>query len=346
MGFDRPEAGASVHQELSSGVRPEQEPGVAEERNQQTDATPDREEVVERDRICCFYDLSKSPPTHDFINWLCRIEAERQYGMAEKIDVVIVRGVRQRSYRDFFYSAEKRERRIWDLLVPLARLLPAVDKVFVVNPEDAAGFQQLLTYTNFTRPQAPVLRAPPIAREIVTKFINGRDNPVTINIRQSQFEELRNSNIAQWHEVSLWLTERGFSPIIVPDTEAVMEGDDNFLYLEGERYVPASFCPDLRLALYEQCMVNLFTTGGPMVMALHANVPFMAFKMIVPEIFCCTEEHTRNSCMAPDSNWGPLKKFYWKDDTFENIVGALTEQLPTYLEAYETTSKIRAARPS
>lgn len=273
-----------------------------------------------------YYELSKSPPTHDFVNWLVRAEQYRKVNGASELRVGIVRGSRKQSPRDFAYSEERRERRIWELLVPLTRLLPSVRDVFVCDRGE-----QLFAYTNFKSPQLPVLSSKDISRSMVAIALP--ENPVTISIRQSDFEVTRNSNLQEWKKVAHWLKDKGYSPVIIPDAEAIMIGKNTGME-EFFHYQAASMAPDLRLATYELSVTNLITTGGPMVMGLFSDISLMCFKMIVEGIQCASESHMKNSSMSPEDNWGPKKRIYWLEDTAENIVPVLDKELPIMMNFY------------
>ena len=270
-----------------------------------------------------FYDLKKSPPTHDFINFLVRAEQARISSGSDSIQVRFVHGSRQQSPRDIEYSQERREWRIQNLLMPLAWLLPSVTDVSFGEGE------QTLSYLNFKEPQQPVLKAPAAAKSIVSKSLSGMKNPVSITLRQSDFETVRNSRASEWEKVGKWLKKNGYTPVIVPDAEADMLG--RHPALPFYTYRPASHNVAMRLALYEHCVCNLMTTGGPMLAALFSDAPLMAFKLIVPGLQCTTEAHMRKSGMAPEHDWGEFKRLYWEDDFAEGIIGRLEAELPRFL---------------
>lgn len=322
---------ASIYPELPSGSRIEPETGNHQEQSKSQVRRASGEKV-----LAVVYDLRESPPTHDFINWLVRAEYWRKLHQGDALEIFIYRGYRFRSNRDYAYTQERRERKIWDLLVPLAKLNPLVRDVYVVDP--VPGGKQQFSYLNLEQIVPPTLKASSISRSIISNFLREREivNPVTITIRQSDFEKPRNSRNEEWNKVGHWLKERGLTPIVIPDAEATMLGKET--RLDFLHYYPAT-APDIRLALYEQCVLNLITTSGPMVMLMHSEAPMMAFKILVPGIKCCTEKYMGNSRMTPNDDWGPNKKFYWKDDTFENIVPELEKELPKFQSLYKPRSE-------
>lgn len=266
-----------------------------------------------------FYDLKKSPPTHDFINWLVRVEQERRISGNSFLHIKFVSGLRFQSPRDIAYSKERRDWRVKNLLMPLCWLLPSVTNVSYGMGE------QVHSYLNFKRPQEPVLKAPEVAQSIVFNALKDIPNPVSITIRQTHFEKVRNSKISEWAKVAEYLKGKGFTPIIVPDAESDMINE--YQKLPYFHYTAAAHNPSLRLALYEQTVINLMTTGGPMLIALFSESPLMAFKLIVPGLQCTTEEHMRKSSMSPEDDWGSYKKLYWEDDLADLIIPRLEERL-------------------
>lgn len=331
MEVERRGNGGEVHQGLPPDTRTEQEASRPKEQNQSGVGIQSGKEVLES--IPAFYDLSISPPTHDFINWLVRAEEYRVKNNANRLDIIIIRGDRDQSPRDKAYSKERRERRIHDLLVPLARLVPTVDKVFVLDKKDVGDKEQKFSYINHTSFKPPVLKAPAVSRSIVWKFLKALKNPVTLTIRQSEFEQIRNSSLDDWRNLARWLKERDFTPVIVPDAESLMVGESP--EIDGVQYTPAALSPDLRLALYELSVLNLFTTGGPLVLALYSDIPLMAFKTIIPQLKCCTEGYNYRFRVSPYHDWGPKKFIYWLDDSFDSMTRELEKRLPFFLSSYK-----------
>jgi hypothetical protein len=121
---------------------------------------------------------------------------------------------------------------------------------------------QTLGYLPFKNPQKPVFKAPEGASQIVRGYLEDKPNPVSITLRQSDFEQQRNSDIKAWFKVAQWLKAKGYTPIMVPDTEAELYGAS--YQIGTSSYPAASLYPEIRLALFEQCVVNLMSAGGPM----------------------------------------------------------------------------------
>lgn len=267
--------------------------------------------------IRLYYELSKSPATFDYVNFLVRCEQKRVELGQDSISIRISYGVREQSPRDLAFSAERKLWRINNLLIPLSRCLPSV--VDVAVGEGA----QTLGYLPFTGPQKTCLKAPKAAVEHVQKYLNGVEKPVSITIRQNDFEHQRNSNLDAWKRVAGWLLDNGYTPIFVPDTEAEIWGKTPDLGFA--KYTPAALYPEIRLALYESTVVNLMAAGGPMEMCLHSDVPVMIWKLLVPGMQMNTVDNmTKRGLMR---HWGAKKQFFVDPDTEENILPKLEQFL-------------------
>ena len=149
-----------------------------------------------------------------------------------------------------------------------------------------------------------------------------------MTIRQSPWETVRNSNVKELERVCNWLSDNEYTPIVVPDSEAYMTG--NQWKHDFESCSQAAMSPELRLALYEQCVTNIMTNCGCVVQALMADVPLVAFKMVVPGVQCCQPDHLRASSMSEEDDWGPYKRLVWKDDVAENMIPELEKMMPIF----------------
>ena len=264
-----------------------------------------------------FYDLAKSPPTHDYCSWLARCEEARLAAGADSLHIRIVPGVRRQSPRDVFYSQDRRYWRIQHLLMPLAWLLPSVTDVSIGEGE------QTIAYIPPGGPKPPCLKAPAIALDIARKALPPK--PVTISLRNSLFEPARNTDNAEWEIVAGWLQDRGYSPVIVPDAEADMEG--RYTDLPFYHYRAAAYHPALRVAAYELAVTNLFICSGVQLLAMYCDIRLHSFKTYLPGIQCMAKEWHARAGWGPMHKW-PGKAVYWEPDTAEFIISRLETVLP------------------
>lgn len=271
-----------------------------------------------------FYDLSKSAATHDYLNWLSRVNDDLPEG--ESLQIRFVKGHRDSSQRDKFFTKERREWKYQNLLAPLSWLHPAVTDVSYGVGE------QVHSYLNPGKVKPPFLKAPKNALDVVSNILPKK--AVTITLRDSDFEPLRNTNFGEWIKVAQWLKSNGYSPIFIPDGEAECYGREKEIPFQV--YRPASHNFALRLALYELAGMNLFINSGPLLMGMYADVPLMGFKMYVPGVPCCSEKHIRASGFSPDHDWSTQnhpKRLYWEPDSAKNIIPELQKRMPMSLRA-------------
>ena len=268
------------------------------------------------------YELSKSPATWDFVNFLARAEEQRLERMQDGISLRISFGQRFQSPRDRAFSDARKLWRIHNLLISLARCLPSV-----VDAALGPGVQTL-GYLPPAGPQKPRLEAPGYAREALGAYLASKPNPVSITLRASDFEPQRNSDLPGWRAAVDWLKERGYSPIAVPDAEGAVRGAE--APIGCEEYVPAALYPELRLALYEACAVNLMAAGGPMELCLNAAVPVMIWKLQVEGLPMNSDKNLERRGFLPMQDFGPLKRLYLEPDDEANLLEKLEQEVPRF----------------
>lgn len=268
------------------------------------------------------YDLQYCPPTHDFLNWLWRAEWLRKASGEKHLQVRFVKGYRKKSPRDLYYSSDRRDWRIQNLLMPMTWLLPSVDDVSMGGKTGKE-----ISYLNPGKPVSPILKAPPQAVEFVNGW-NLKKPYVTISFRDSDFEDCRNTNFSEWLEVADYLKHQGIGVYVIEDAEYAM--------LHPKMTTVASQNLSIKLAMWEGAAMNLMTNSGPMVMALYADVPMLSWKCEVPGIQCGTRDHMNKSGFGPDHDWSTekhVRRMFWEPDTFDNIVPQLEKYLPKIKEA-------------
>jgi hypothetical protein len=271
-----------------------------------------------------YYDLSQSPATHDIVYFLARAEDLRIQNGHKDLQVRIVDGDRMMTPRDVLYTHERKQWRIHNLLVPVCRLLPSVTDVSM-----GLG-KQTIPYSAIEKPRAAIFKSPEIARSIVVKAIETYANPVTISIRQTDFNAIRNSRMKEWLIVASWLLDNGYTPIFIPDIEAEIIGKSH--EHDYPVYRAATYNHALRLALYELSVANLMTSGGFFGMSMLCDIPMMAFKLVTPNLGACTAEYLTRISITPAADWGQYKKLFWEQDTADFIIPQLEKHLPMFCE--------------
>ena len=146
---------------------------------------------------------------------------------------------------------------------------------------------------------------------------------VTITIRNSKFDPVRNSKIPEWVRFAEYLQGRGFEPIIIPDADQPFDNDGKLIKFT-DTGIAAAYNQGIRLCLYQKAFVNFFVPNGPSYLAFFSSdVRYIQMKAWL-----------KGSCISPSDmesyDWvDPLtSRAYWAnelqmlngdDDTFDNI---------------------------
>ena len=264
------------------------------------------------------YQLSKSPPTYDFLIFLWYAEQTRkQYGK-QSLQIRIVPGDRLRVERDLHFSEARKTWRAQHLLYDLAWLMPSVTDVSV----STQGIQTV-RYNMPGLPMDRCLKSSAGATECVKRFLSKHRNPVCIPIRYYDYQTDRNTIPSEWRKVVSWLKSNGYTPISVQDTEGLMAGVH--CDIGAIDYYPASMSPDLRLALYEQCVTNLILNQGPAVLGLIGNADCFVFFEELPQIESCTRENLKKTGFFED--WGPGRRTIECSQRADDIIAHIEPRL-------------------
>lgn len=262
-----------------------------------------------------FYDLSIYPATFDFGYFLMAAEIARQKAGLKSLRVYIVRPGRDATQRlpDGYVKVVDDDARAWripNVLVPILTLFPSVSAYSVLPDRIAASAlrehlpnvfpgpfhkdavpthlahrsvnQELGLTPAALRPRASAegLR---FIRQWTAARAGGR-KVVTITLRQYQYLPKRNSNMEAWVAFTRELDDKGYFPVIVPDTAIALEPPP--AELSGTTVFPeVALNLALRMALYESAYLNLATNGGPTsLLILSDRCPFLMFKLVVPGV--------------------------------------------------------------
>lgn len=276
-----------------------------------------------RTTLTAVYDLAVSPPTYEFLSFLCAAEKARLQHGHTYLDVVFMPGPKD-GFRDDALppSLEERHSMLHRICVSACRLLPSVRTVTVradrqpvsgtifpdgwtvLTPVSHYGMQWVVEGL----PQA--LRATEYAKKRV------RYTPrsyITITLRQSSYWPERNSNLHEWTAAARVLQARGYEVVWVPDTDT----SDSIM----------SWDIDFRLALYEGAACNLMIANGPLMLAVLSTVPYLAFKMVTEACPSTTPEFMRQHGYDVGFQFSANGRCIWKEDTCDTIVDAVEDYL-------------------
>jgi hypothetical protein len=267
------------------------------------------------------YDLGKLPITYDFAAWLVCAEAQRIDEGWDSLEIYFqpgeAEGFRAYTDRDFELSHSAKVWRLHNLLVPLTWTLPSVKGVHVCAEYDHDVGSQAYAFNRVLGDDLAPLRASVGAREAV-RF----DRYVTMTVRDSVIQPERNTNQGAYAVAEEWLRSKGYNVITIPDTEAVLRGVPS-----NPAGVMAALSVDYRLALYQAAEANVFTTGGPMTLAMLGSAPYLAMGLRNDAIQTCTPEYLTKAGLADGHKRGYRRQCYWAADTVHNIISLLEAQL-------------------
>jgi tetratricopeptide (TPR) repeat protein len=258
--------------------------------------------------LTAFYDFSICPVTYDFTVFAALAEMTRRRKGCVQTRFVIVPGDKD-GFRndDVTYSNDNKVWRLRNIVLPSCWLFDRSASVTVcASRDEAAAIESAVTGPIFplgysthvpvgnylwsgvsaalacgeTLPQArPSGEASAIVSTWLSERANGR-RPISITLRESTHAPVRNSNRQAWLDFVQSLNPSKYFAIAVPDTEKAfaLSSDTG----EGPiSWVAPSLNLEIRLALFEQCWLNLMVTNGPGVLCWLSPTPrFLMFKML------------------------------------------------------------------
>ena len=168
------------------------------------------------------------------------------------------------------------------------------------------------------------------------KYINSWKNHaeidlpiVSITLRNYGFDPSRNSNIKEWVKFADWVSQRGYTPVFIPDVDACWEPDDAL----GSHLVFTDACWNLeiRMAFYNSCFVSFFYTNGVGSLAmLNKNIRCITMHPVISESLCANQKSYEDQNMNIGDRKAPgfgeaFQWLSWKRDSFENIKSEFLE---------------------
>ena len=263
-----------------------------------------------------YYDLKYGPCTFDFATYLVLANAVRQSIKHESMSVTIVCDrFRKKTYRDHKLLETHKDWRVKHILSRLPFLIPQVSNLDMVkkpleeikfpafpggyppHPQDTTwtmpiGIIDLEPFYNNKEINLRPFRSSEGAKDLINTVFN--DNVITITLRTSKFEPLRNSNLSEWYKVYLELKKMKFRPIVIPDFDDYM-GDQDFAKYDWEIYAPAVMDIDLRLALYEKSADNLCINNGTSTLLMFSDCRYHMFKILTEEVSATSASHLKRT---------------------------------------------------
>lgn len=265
------------------------------------------------------YDLSRAPPTYDFLTWLVRAAMtwrKLQYG---RLKVRIEPGPNEGFRNDGLPPDLPMRRQMLETVVRAAIPRIGADESDAGPRLEPHGYMLHLVVAAARRGEAvPRFRASARARESLEPL----DRPyATITLRECPYWPERNSNIAAWQTAVERLHDRGYQAIVVPDANHPTRR------LAGAPSMPqAATDMDLRLALYERAALNLGVNNGPMHLLYFSDSPYIVMNQLSGGPCCNAAHWSQNAALEPGTQmpWaGERQRMTWTPDTPENVDGEI-----------------------
>jgi tetratricopeptide (TPR) repeat protein len=189
----------------------------------------------------------------------------------------------------------------------------------------------------------PSLQARPRALAYIRSWMErhcaGR-KVVTITLRESGYEQARNSRVQEWAAFVHMLNCDEYYPVIIRDTNAALEPVPH-VFRDLPVLTDVCWNLELRMALYEISHLNLFQNNGPYILcAFNRKSRYInTTQANVTGSGATDENHFRSQGIEPgkhQNRWStPLQELAWGDDRAELIYQAFTE-LNRRIDFYET----------
>ena len=243
--------------------------------------------------------------------FLILAELARNRSNANQLKVVIVPGGNSGfRHDDSAYDSDNKRWRLHNILLPATSLLRSKTTVDICPDRESAteieerhngpifpdGYSVSNPITEFFLSRViaastvgeiiPSFHAPPQAKKYMKHWLDNQTEgrkPVTITLREADYNENQNSNIDAWLEFASGLDPDEFYPVFIRDTDKAFDWQDP----RFDRFsvcIPAAINLQLRMALYELSWLNMLVPNGPGELCRHsAAVRYLYFKVINEE---------------------------------------------------------------
>jgi len=244
--------------------------------------------------LCAIYDLGVFPTSFDLALFLLAAQGEALEVGCLRVRLLLVdgdhQGVRfEGDEYEILYPPAMRNWKVSHIIQVLPRLCPLVERTVAIVPREELElylerYPKVMLCDDYDgvylrawraldrfRDQLG-FRATPAAHHYLQNWLASEkpdpDKPlVCLTLRESRWSADRNTDLSVWAEMVRLLRKEGYWPVVVPDTEMIFNE-------RGPEWQSASFCIpaaldlELRMALYEEAYLNLFTNGGPAFLAI------------------------------------------------------------------------------
>lgn len=268
------------------------------------------------------YDLARYPPTYNSLEWALCVDIDREARGFSFVKVRFPPGPVD-GFRDElagFTTAEK-QGMLDNVCRPMLRMF---GYSFGGDGRDSRVYPYVM------RPAADAFKRgiplpcfePGVGADRWAAKLAGKDDYITITLREARYWLERNSDLASWQEFAKGYKGR---VIFVRDTAKADEPLPGF-----ETCPTASYDLRKRTALYKRAKMNFFIANGPAMLAVCTQtIPYVNFIPPVPEYPCFQPEWLRQFVGIEHGGQWPWaterQRAVWQRDTLDNIRAAASQ---------------------
>lgn len=276
-----------------------------------------------------YYDLSRSPPTYDFLSFLIGAEMDRLGAGWDDFEVHVLPGPKDGFRADNLppFAAHERERMLRGIVMAMPILMPTCGGII----RHAERSQAVPGSIGWGQGRYGFARKVQAARRDIYPLrpLLGFRTPkapyATITLRECQWWPSRNSTIGQWLAVADGLKARGITPVFIRDTSRA-EIPVNGFPTDGN----AAADLHTRAAFYANAVMNLFVNNGPAWLSWFMAAPTLICKMVSADAPAVSPGFFEAAGLKPGENMPnarPRQRLLWTDDRCELILAAFDEMM-------------------
>ena len=302
-------------------------------------------------RLHCFYDLSVSPCSFDFFQFLVLSEIQRKREGFRDIELIFVFGPNNGYRQDNIRSYEQNDQQFKNVILPGCQLLSSIKTIRLVDERKSINTKNMDPHSIFPRGYQinnPVsnymyngivcshflnekfvqFKAPSYAISSIGSYLNKFDKNkkiLVLSTRELIREDASQSRTMRydvWEKFFLNLNRDEWQPIIIRDTETAFSNDKLFKDIPEADF--ASQHLHLRYALYEASTVNIFKSNGPAALTLlGSEKPMIMFLKFDNNVCAMSEDWFKNNLGMCQGSQFPLSRknkiVVWGEETEDLI---------------------------
>jgi hypothetical protein len=257
------------------------------------------------------YDLSRNPPTFDVVAFLAMAELERLRREEASIDVRISPGPKGGFRNDGLWphTLDERVHMLYEVLVPVCRMLPSVTSVTVESRpvQNVFGAGQRFISLPY------IVKALKAGCRPLRALAGSDPKLITFTLREATHHPARNSRTEHWLSAAQELERRGWKVRVIRDTRV-----ERITLVERAR-------------LYASAVLNVGISNGPMWLAIFMDVPVLMLRPVTDAAGACYDTNffaqhgIKRGGQLPNSP--PYQRLVWQEDFNGNILAAVEEML-------------------